>query len=141
MKFSTRGRYAIRAAMCLAEKYGQGPIPLKHIAEDQHISAKYLEVIMRLMSTAGIVSSSKGNRGGFSLAKDPKNITVFDILKVAEGSLLPVDCVESLGTCINAKTCTARDMWVGLRDVMTKYLKDISLYQLALGHVKKLGRI
>jgi Rrf2 family protein len=140
MKFSTRGRYAIRAATYLAERYGQGPISLKQISENQRISLKYLENIMRLLTGADIIYSTKGNKGGFSLAMDPKNITVFDILKIAEGSLLPVDCVESVGSCISAKSCSARDMWIGLRDVMTQYLQGITLAQLAGNHMKKMEK-
>jgi Rrf2 family protein len=126
--------------MYLASKYGQGPIPLKTISKDQVISAKYLENLMRMLAAAGIVYSTKGNKGGFVLARDPKSITVHDVLSVAEGSLFPVECIECPAKCSRSANCASRDMWAGLGDVMQKYLKEVTLDSLAGMQRAKTGK-
>jgi Rrf2 family protein len=137
VKFSTRGRYAIRASMCLASKYGQGPVSLKKISENQGISAKYLENIMRLLVNAGIAYSTKGKNGGFILSRDPGSIKVGEILKVTEGSLMPVACVETCDVCKKSELCASRDMWTGLGRAVTDYLNSVTIGDMARAQLEK----
>jgi Rrf2 family protein len=116
MKVSTRGRYATCALITLAEEYGKGPISLKRISEEQVISMKYLENIMRLFISAGIVMSVKGKSGGFILAKEPKAIKMGDVVQVAEGIVMPIHCIADSSKCPRQLTCPAKYMWKDLQD-------------------------
>jgi len=127
MKFSTRGRYALRAMIMLAEHYGAGPVTIRAISEKQEISLKYLETIMRTFATAGFVISAKGKSGGFILSKSPKEITMADILRTSEGTLSPVPCLDNPGICELKESCKSMKMWQDLREVTVKYLESISL--------------
>ena len=127
MKVSTRGRYAFRAMIDLALNYGKGPITLGSIARNQDISVKYLENIMRMFAMSGLVVSTKGNKGGFVLSKDPAKITMADILRVTEGTLTPVPCVDNEGYCDKNGACHAYKAWNGLFQAMDKYMNSISL--------------
>jgi Rrf2 family protein len=143
MKISTRGRYAIRALLCLAMQYGKGPISLKKISITQKISVKYLENIMRLFINAGIVASSKGKSGGFILSKDPKKIKMGDVVQTAEGNILPICCVPENADCPNANACATKEMWEGLREAMLEYLDSYTLAKLVLKQkyfMKKSGK-
>ena len=137
MKISTRARYAIRSAMCLASKYGQGPVSLKRVSKNQDISAKYLENIMRLLVKEGIVQSVKGKCGGFLLSKPPEKISVYDIIKITHGPVFPLRCIEYPESCKRMKTCAPRDMWIGLNKVMIKYLSEISISTLTKNQKSK----
>lgn len=137
MKISTRGRYATRAVMCLASKFGQGPVSLKKISENQDISAKYLENIMRLLAKGGIVRSTKGKKGGFILTRDPSALSVGDVLRIAEGSLAPVACVDNSKVCKRADLCASRDMWIGLGQVMARHLDGVTIARLVQDQNKK----
>jgi Rrf2 family protein len=130
MKISTRSRYAIRALLCLTMKYDNGPMPLKKISETQKISVKYLENIMRLFINAGIVRSSKGKRGGFTLAKDPKKIKMSEVINIAEGNIFTVCCSPKKTVCPNENCCAGKEMLEGLRDTMTAYLDSWTLARL-----------
>ncbi len=143
MKISTRGRYAIRALLCLATQYGKGPVSLKRISITQKISVKYLENIMRLFINSGFVQSTKGKSGGFVLAMDPKKIKMGDVIQTAEGDVLPLCCVPENSECPNANTCATREMWEGLRAAMMDYLDSYTLAKLLLRQkymMKKTGK-
>ena len=94
MKISTRGRYALRMMLDLAENQGSGVVALKDIAARQDISKKYLEQIIPVLNRAGLLQTSRGFQGGYRLAKVPKDYTVGEILRAAEGGLSPVACLE-----------------------------------------------
>jgi Rrf2 family protein len=130
MKVSTRGRYATCALICLAENYGKTPLSLKKISMNQKISVKYLENIMRLFLASGIVLSTKGKSGGFLLGKDPKQIKMGEVVRIAEGNVLPVHCVENSDLCPRKNTCAAKYMWKELKDVIMDKLNGTSLYDL-----------
>ena len=112
MKISTRGRYAIRVLADMAE-HGRGEyIPLKDIVKRQDISQKYLESIMLALSKSGVVDGMHGKGGGYRLNKSPEDITVGEILRITEGSLAPVACLEeSAKVCERAATCKTLPMW------------------------------
>ena len=131
MKFSTRGRYALRAMIMLCEHYGDGPLTIRAISEKQEISLKYLETIMRTFATAGLVISAKGKSGGFILAKNPKEITMTDILKTSEGTLSPVACLDNPDICALKESCKSMKMWKELKEITLKYLDSITLEAIA----------
>lgn len=99
MKISTKGRYALRLMLDLAMNGENNVVRIKDIAERQQISDKYLEQIISVLNKAGYVRSTRGPQGGYSLRKAPEEYTVGDILRLTEGSLAPVACVEEEGSC------------------------------------------
>jgi Rrf2 family transcriptional regulator, cysteine metabolism repressor len=130
MKVSTRGRYATCALITLAEEYGKGPISLKRISEEQVISMKYLENIMRLFINAGIVMSVKGKAGGFILAKEPKAIKMGDVVQVAEGIVMPIHCIADSSKCPRVLTCPAKYMLKDLQEGIFSNLNNKTLHDL-----------
>lgn len=128
MKISTKGRYAVRLLLDLAENKDKGYISLKDVAERQNISKKYLEQIVSMLNRAGILQTSRGFQGGYKLAKSPDTITVGMILRLTEGSLAPVACLDSEPIdCDRSETCPTLYIWQGLKDVIDKYLDGITL--------------
>jgi Rrf2 family protein len=130
MKVSTRGRYATCALITLAENYGSGPISLKRISQEQKISMKYLENIMRLFISSGVVMSVKGKAGGFMLVKEPKAIKMGDIVATAEGIVMPIHCVADSSKCPRVLTCPAKYMWKGLQESIFNELNSQTLADL-----------
>ncbi|MCQ2219005.1 MAG: Rrf2 family transcriptional regulator [Paludibacteraceae bacterium] len=131
MMISTRGRYALRVIIDLAEQCSSGNIRLKDISERQNISLKYLENIMPLLVKNKIVEGVHGKGGGYKLGKDPQEITVGEILRLTEGSLAPVSCVECGGADCNKKlTCRTLPVWTHLDKIITEYLDSVSISNL-----------
>lgn len=134
MKLSTKGRYGVAAMYDLALHYGQGPISLKSVAQRQGISEHYLEQLMGTLRKAGYVKSVRGAQGGYTLTKDPTQITVGDIIRIMEGPIAPVDCLLSEGTdneyCKRAGICVTRGVWAKVRDSIAQVLDSISLADL-----------
>ncbi len=131
MQLSTKSRYAARALVELALKYGQEPVKLKDVAARQEISLKYLEQVMFPLRISGYVKTHKGSQGGYVLAKPPQEITMYDIVKTVEGSLSPVDCVDDPDTCHRIDYCVTRKVWVDLKEAIYNELSKISLIELA----------
>ncbi len=128
MKISTRGRYALRVMIELAEQRGNGYISLKEIAEHQNISKKYLEQIIPIFNKSDFLKANRGSQGGYMLAKSPEKYTVGDILRLAEGSLSPVDCVDQDPIeCERSADCATLPIWQGLARVVNEYLDGITL--------------
>jgi Rrf2 family protein len=128
MKISTKGRYALRLLVDLAQHEDNGFITLKDIASRQNISKKYLEQIVPVLNKANIVQSNRGFQGGYRLAKHPQEITVYDVLTATEGSLSCVTCLDApTNTCPRKQDCTTLFVWEGLNQVINNYLKSISL--------------
>ena len=134
MKISTRGRYALRMMIDLAQHYDQGFIALKDISKRQDISKKYLEQIIPFLNRGNLLSATKGHMGGYRLAKAPSEITVREILESAEGSLVPVTAkvpVSCMGNtpnlCKKCEDCITLPIYEGLYDVVTKYFDSITL--------------
>lgn len=128
MKISTKGRYALRMLLDLAENQDEGYIALKDIAERQNISKKYLEQIVPMLNRAGLLKTNRGYQGGYMLAKNPEEYTVGEILRVTEGSLAPVSCLEQTpNECPRAAKCPTLFVWNGLHRAIEEYLDNISL--------------
>ena len=114
MKISTKGRYGMRMMLSLALHYEKGVLPLKTIAKEQHISEKYLEQIINPLTKAGLVQSFRGAQGGYALMQPPAQITVGQILRLLEGSLSPVECVDHQ-TCPRSEQCACLSIWEELK--------------------------
>ena len=131
MKVSTRGRYALRALMYLAANSGKkGLVTMQDISEDQDISIKYLESIMRMLVSFGLVTSHKGKGGGLALAKDPADIRFSEILEAAEGPLVLVDCVDKPEICKRNGTCRAKRLWEDYSKVIYDLFSGVTLADL-----------
>lgn len=128
MKISTKGRYALRMLLDLAENQNEGYISLKEIAEHQQISKKYLEQIVPMLNKGGILKTNRGNKGGYMLAKPANMLTVGDVLRATEGSLAPVACLGyAHNDCPRAEECDTLYVWEGLYKVIHEYLDSITL--------------
>ncbi|AMH94522.1 MAG: Rrf2 family transcriptional regulator [Candidatus Methanomethylophilus sp.] len=131
---STKGRYAIRFLIDLAEHADEERIPLKDVAERQKISLKYLETFMPSLVKAGLVSGSHGKGGGYSLLRSPSQIMIGTVLRVTEGSIATVACLENGGVeCERAAYCKTLPMWRKLDSLITEYLDSVSLQDLIDG--------
>ena len=131
MKISTRGRYAVRILLDIALHQGNGYVPMKDIARRQRISRKYGDQIGMQLSQAGLLLAARGRQGGYRLIPDAGDVTVLKVLKTMEGSLAPVQCLEtSPNLCDRCSFCMTLSMWTGLNRVMTDYLGGITLQSL-----------
>ena len=131
MTVSTRGRYALRVMVELSLQPRDTYTPLRTIAQRQDISLKYLEAIMNTLSKAGFVDAMHGKGGGYRLSRAPQTYTVADILELTEVSLSPVSCVNGSEPCAHAAECRTRRLWAGLDQVISEYLRSITLADLA----------
>lgn len=132
MKISTKGRYALRVMLDLAVNSTGEYIPLKEVAVRQEIPLKYLEQVMNLLKKSGFVQSYRGNAGGYRLAKNPADYTLGDILRIAEGSLAPITCLEDeQNQCQRSGTCPTLSFWKGLNKVINDYVDSVTLQDLA----------
>ncbi len=128
---STKGRYGLRAMIELASYDNHQPVALSVIARSEEISERYLEQLMTKMKKAGLVTSCRGSAGGYSLAKDSRDISVGDILRAVEGNLNPVDCsVDGEASCENSGACVAKYVWQKVNDSINSAVDSISLYEL-----------
>lgn len=131
MKISTKGRYALRMLLDLADHEGEGFIALKDIADRQCISKKYLEQIIPTLSGGGILKANRGYQGGYMLAGSPEKYTVGMILRLTEGGLAPVSCIENdTVECERSADCPTLPVWKGLYKVISEYLDGITLRDL-----------
>lgn len=132
MLVSTKGRYALRVMVDLAENQGDGRIPLKEIAERQDVSEKYLENILSTLVRAQLLSGMRGKGGGYRLTRPAHEYAVGEVLRLTEGSLAPVSCLEgSRRGCDRAGECPTIGMWSRLDSMITEYLDSISIADLA----------
>jgi len=128
MLISTKGRYALRVMIDLAEHQSDGFIPLKEIAQRQDISEKYLESIIKLLVRAGMLSGLRGKGGGYKLTRAPEQYTVDAVLRLTENTLAPVSCLdEASGTCANAAECRTIALWQGLDRLISDYLSGVTV--------------
>jgi len=128
MKISTKGRYALRMLLDLAEHQGDGFVSLKDIAARQEISKKYLEQIVAMLNRPDILHTNRGYQGGYRLAKPASEYTVGDILRITEGGLSPVACLDgNAAGCDRAETCATLPIWQGLYKVINEYLDSKTL--------------
>lgn len=128
MMISTRGRYALRVLIDLAEHINEGYIPMKEIAERQGISLKYLEQIVPALSKNGYVEGVHGKGGGYRLVKSPDECKVGDILRLTEGDLAPVACLQrDAKPCERAYACRTYPMWTEFYRIVNNYFDGITL--------------
>ena len=141
MKISTKGRYALRLMIDIA-RYGDGGlVSLKDVAERQGISQKYLEQIVGLLNKSGFLRSERGAQGGYRLAKRPEEYTVGSILRLTEGNLAPVACLEDEENhCERCDQCATLDFWTGLYRTVNAYIDRYTLADLVAGEEEKLRR-
>ena len=131
MLVSTKGQYALRVMIDLAEHQADGFIPLKVIAERQEISEKYLENIIKLLVRAKLLNGVRGKGGGYRLAKAPEQYTVESILRITEDSMAPVSCLDAnADACSRSAECRTLPMWRGLDKLITEYFENITLADL-----------
>lgn len=128
MKISTKGRYALRMMLDLAQNSNNSFISLKDIAQRQNISKKYLEQIVPLLNKSGVLRTNRGYQGGYMLANTPDKYTVGDILRITEGNLSVVSCLEQEpNLCSRQEECSTLYIWKGLNNVIADYLDNITL--------------
>lgn len=128
MMISTKGRYALRVMIDLAEHYGSGFVSMKVIAERQHVSLKYLERILPVLTKEGLIEGLQGKGGGYRLTTSPDRCRVGDILRLTEGNLAPVACLScDAEICERAGTCKTLPMWSEFHKLTNTYFDGITL--------------
>ena len=130
MKISTRTRYGMRAILELALAHKSEPLQIKVIAERQKISNKYLEQLVAIMKSAGLVRSIRGPHGGYLLAKEPKDIKLSNIFTVLEGPVLTLECVDHEEVCLSCADCITRQLWIQMNDAILGVLESKTLQDL-----------
>ena len=131
MMVSTRGRYALRVIIDLAENAGDGHVPMREVAERQGLSLKYLERILPLLVSEHLVEGIHGKGGGYRLSKDPSKISVGEVLRITEGDIAPVACLENNAVkCEHINDCRTLPVWKGLNDRINEYLDSVSIADL-----------
>ena len=137
MMISTKGRYALRFLVDVAEHQGDGYVPLKDVAVRQEISEKYLEIVVKELVKGGLLTALRGKGGGYRLSRSPEEYNVKSILELMEGPLAPVACLESgRNACPRKNICRTLPLWQGLDKVIADYLSQftlLSLYGKAFG--------
>jgi Rrf2 family protein len=142
MKFSTKGTYGLRAVVELAARYGEGPVSLSAVAAEQGISEAYLEQLMRSLKNAGLVTTVRGKTGGYSLTREPTEISVGEVLRALEGSTNVVDCIGSgANVCEKACTCSARPLFLKLQCRINAVLDETTIGELTEDHIEQKKRI
>ena len=138
MKISTKGRYAVRVMLDLALHDTGEYTKVKDIAARQEISEKYLEQIIAILNRAGYVKSIRGAQGGYRIARDPQEYTVGMILRLTEGSLAPVACLEDRAQeCAREDTCDTLGIWQELYDAINRVVDHITIADLVERHRKR----
>lgn len=130
MKLSTRTRYGVRAILELAENVGKGPLQLRVIASRQDISAKYLEQLMAILKSAGLIRSIRGAKGGYVLAKPADKIRLDEVFHCLEGTVTTAECVEDENYCQRAAGCAARIVWTQVHRAIEEVLEAVTLQDL-----------
>jgi Rrf2 family protein len=137
MIVSTKGRYALRVMIDLAQQQQDEFISLKDIVTRQGISQKYAEAIMTLLSKKGLIEAVRGKTGGYRLNRAPKDYVVGEILRATEGTLAPVACLEDdAAPCEHSKVCTTLPLWTELNQIVSSFLDSVSLEDLTRKRVK-----
>ena len=136
MMISTRGRYALRVLLDLAEQGNDTYIPMKSVAERQGLSLKYIERIMPALSKNKLVEGIHGKGGGYKLSREPKAYTVGEILRLTEGNLAPVSCLEcDEKLCSRADKCKTLPMWTNFHKMANDYFDKITLEDLLKNNI------
>lgn len=131
MKISARGRYAIRLMLDIAQHSNGDNVSLKDVAKRQNISLKYLEQIVNVLSKAGFLRSHRGAQGGYKMIRRPEEYTIGDILRVTEGEMAPVSCLEDKeNRCPRVNECPTIKLWTGLYNAVNTYLDSTTIADL-----------
>ena len=136
MKLSTRGRYGIHAMYDLAKHYGDGPQSIKLIAERQGIPEAYLEQLIAILRKEKLVISNRGAQGGYRLVREPKDMTVGEVLRALEGGLKLVDCLLEEDSCGKTCACPSRVVWMKIRDGLNSIVDGITLKDMVNDYVR-----
>lgn len=126
MKLSTRGRYGVKAMVDLAINYGEEPVSIKSISVRQNISESYLEQLFSPLRKANLIKSIRGAQGGYVLSREPKDITVADVMRVVEGPIEVSECIEN-NDCDNSDCCATRLLWEKLKKSIDEVMESITL--------------
>jgi Rrf2 family protein len=127
MKISTKIRYGARAMLELALHYGEGPIELKEIAKKENISLKYLEQVINPLRADGFLKAIRGAKGGYSLAKPPSEICLYDVIETLEGPLNLLECLGDPKACQKVSSCVTREIWKEVSDAISKIFYSVTL--------------
>lgn len=130
MKLSTRSRYAARAIIEIARQDGTNPITRREICESQQISSSYLENILIVLKNRGIIKTIRGPKGGYALARNSGDITMYDIISAFEGSISAVHCVDDPRNCVRHDTCATKIVWEELMAAQRQVLKGFTIEKL-----------
>jgi len=141
MKLSTKGRYGMRLMIDIASHYDGRPILLKDIAKRQDVSEKYLWHLIDSLKIAGLVNSTRGARGGYSLARQPSQISLNDIVLATEGNLSIVGCVDDPSLCKRSDTCVSSEIWKEISDKISETLSNMSLQQMVEKQFEKTKQV
>ena len=131
VKVSTKARYATRAMLELAMFEREGPMLVREISQRTGVSEQYLEQLFTRLRAAGLVRSTRGARGGFSLVKPSDQVKISDIVQAMEGSIAPVECVDNTDVCSRVASCATREVWVEMKEAIDKTLNSLTLQDLA----------
>ncbi len=132
MKISTKGRYAVRLMLDIVQHSNGGNVSIKDISKRQNISLKYLEQIVNMLSKAGFLKSQRGSQGGYKLTRRPEEYTIGDILRVTEGGMAPVSCLEDEeNQCSRVSQCPTIAFWTELYNMINDYLDGTTIASLA----------
>ncbi len=130
LKLSTKCRYGARAIVEIARNYQIMPTKRKDIAKSQGISDSYLEDILIPLKNAGLITAVRGAKGGFKLARDPKEINLLHVISALDGAICTVDCLCTLDACDRTKSCATRNVWEKVKEAQETVLKDVNLQDL-----------
>ncbi len=131
MNLTTKGQYASRAILDLSARYQEGPVTIEEIAERQAIPRKYLEQVLLMLKSAGLVHSVRGRQGGYRLSRPPEQVTLGEVIRATDGPLAPISCVSQTAyrpcTCPSQETCGLRTVWMEVREAIAGVLDHTSM--------------
>ncbi len=128
---SAKGRYALRVFLDLAQNQGDGYVALSEVSKRQDVSLKYLETIVATLVRGGLLRSQRGMSGGYRLSRDAKDISIYQIFNLTEGSLSPVACINcGQNFCTREGVCQTKEMWTNVDNLLNNYFKSISVQDL-----------
>jgi Rrf2 family protein len=130
MKVSTRTRYGLRLLVYLASREDDSLIQVKEIAKNEKISVKYLEQIIRSLKKAGMLSVERGAKGGYTIGRDPADITMKDVFDALEDGTYLIDCLENDNVCERRESCSTFDFWNNFNNVINDYLRSVTVADL-----------
>ena len=134
LRLSTKGQYGVRAMYEIAKGGAAGPVTIRRISEEQHVSVAYLEQILNRLRRSGIIKSVKGPGGGYMLARDPGTISIGEILKELEGPVAITSCLDPAEGCVRADSCVTHLLWKSLGDNIERFLDQMKLGDLLEGN-------